>query len=189
MADAAMMKLTQQKHRLSFRRSKQQSRRSTEVFSSMGRNKRLLRELLDRRLLIITTHSNRRIISPQPLNRLEIYRQTQNQMRQLRGGERVKMFALSVENDVGEKLQLTNNRNYITKIEGLTPATANIATSVLSGMDGSKLNRANIPNRNIVLTIYPQIPIEENRIFLYRWFMPGKRNYNILCKWRTSCTH
>lgn len=84
------------------------------------------------------------------------------------------MFALSVENDVGEKLQLTNNRNYITKIEGLTPATANIATSVLSGMDGSKLNRANIPNRNIVLTIYPQIPIEENRIFLYRWFMPGK---------------
>ena len=83
------------------------------------------------------------------------------------------MFTLIVENSRGERLNLTESKNYyLLRVDGLTPPTAAISTAVVGTMDGEKFNAAWLNMRNPVLTIRPHNPVEENRINLYRWFSP-----------------
>lgn len=81
------------------------------------------------------------------------------------------MYTLNVSTSSGNTIQLVPNSNYaITDISGLTPPTANINSSAVGGADGSVFNSARLDARNIVLTIVPYQPIEQNRLQLYRIF-------------------
>lgn len=81
------------------------------------------------------------------------------------------MYSLIVENDSGEWLQMTGNKNYdILNIEGACPPAANINTSPVVGMDGTLFNSARANQRNIVLTVAIHMPIESNRFNLYNFF-------------------
>lgn len=81
------------------------------------------------------------------------------------------MFTVTVENDSGERLQLTQNSNYsITKIDGLNPPTATINSTAVSGFDGEQYNSGRINTRNLVLTIVINPDIEKNRLALYKVF-------------------
>lgn len=85
------------------------------------------------------------------------------------------MFNLKIENRFGEILSLTYNGNYIvTKIDGLGPPKAILNISKVAGMPGGLFNSASIEVRNIVLTVYPQVPVEKNRLELYRHFQSGE---------------
>lgn len=85
------------------------------------------------------------------------------------------MFKLSITNDLGKTIQLTQNPNYrITNIDGLTPPKASINTSSYAGGDGAEFNSARLDTRNVVLTIVPDSPIEKNRINLYKFFQVKK---------------
>ena len=80
------------------------------------------------------------------------------------------MFTLKIENRFGDVLELTHNRNYIvTGVEGLNPPKAKINLSDVAGMDGALFNSAKAETRNLVLTVLPQTPVEENRLTLYRF--------------------
>ena len=49
------------------------------------------------------------------------------------------MFTLIAENSRGERLNLTESRNYdLLRVDGLTPPTAAISTAVVGTMDGEK---------------------------------------------------
>ena len=86
------------------------------------------------------------------------------------------MYTLKAKNKRGDILTLTNNPAYdLVSVEGLTPSTANIATSALGQLDGTKFNSARLNERNILLTIAPKSDIETNRINLYRWFSPKQQ--------------
>ena len=92
------------------------------------------------------------------------------------------MYRLIVENEKGERLELTNNRNYnVLDVAGTNPPAARINTSEIAGIDGSKMNSANINQRNIVITLAIQPPIEDNRLTLYKFFRV-KRRIRIFCK-------
>lgn len=92
------------------------------------------------------------------------------------------MFSLSVQNDRGETLSLTENKNYtVTKITGLTAAGCTINTSAVSGQDGEKFHSSRINKRNIVITVLPEYPVDENRINLYRFF-PEKGTVRLFYK-------
>lgn len=81
------------------------------------------------------------------------------------------MYSLAVSNKFGEKLTLTNNPDYIvTNITGLAAAGNVINTSTVSGADGEQFNSSRIAKRNIVITILPNAPVDENRNRLYRYF-------------------
>lgn len=81
------------------------------------------------------------------------------------------MFELSVKNEFGEVLELTNNPNYdVLSVRGLNPAPASINTVAVSGIDGTRFNSARIGERNVVITLNINGAIEENRIALYRYF-------------------
>lgn len=86
------------------------------------------------------------------------------------------MFEFSVQNDKGEILELTENPNYnVTQITGLTPAGCTINTAAVAGMDGEAFNSVRINKRNIMITIIPEHPIEQNRNLLYRYFPEKKK--------------
>lgn len=81
------------------------------------------------------------------------------------------MYELSVENEFGEALTLTNCPDYdVLEVQGLNPAPANINTVAVSGIDGTRFNSARIGERNIVIRLNIRPPIEENRINLYKYF-------------------
>lgn len=81
------------------------------------------------------------------------------------------MFDLFVENDRGERLELSHNPNYIIKnITGLNPSKASINTSPVSTFDGVRLNSSRIGARNLVITLVIEGEIERNRINLYKYF-------------------
>ena len=89
------------------------------------------------------------------------------------------MYSLKVENDRGNILELTGNRDYtVFKIEGLTPPQATVNSSVNTTTDGSKINSARLENRNIVLYISIDNDVEVNRINLYKYF-PVKKNIKL----------
>ena len=80
------------------------------------------------------------------------------------------MFTLKIENRFGDILELTHNKNYIvTEVGGLNPPKAKINLSDVAGMDGALFNSAKAETRNLVLTVLPQTPVEENRLTLYRF--------------------
>ena len=89
------------------------------------------------------------------------------------------MYSLKVENDRGDALELTNNRNYsVYKIEGLTPPQATINASVNTTTDGSNINSVRLGNRNIVIYTTIEGDVEANRINLYKYF-PVKKTIKL----------
>jgi phage-related protein len=81
------------------------------------------------------------------------------------------VYKLSVENEYGEVLELTDNPDYdVLSVAGLNPPAADINTVAVSGMDGTRYNSARVGQRNIVITLNINGDIEANRINLYRYF-------------------
>lgn len=80
------------------------------------------------------------------------------------------MYDLIAENHRGEQMQLTGNRNYVVTVTGLFPPAATVNTAAAANFDGAKFNSSCVNPRNIVLTIWPRPPIEQNRLTLYRYF-------------------
>ena len=81
------------------------------------------------------------------------------------------MYHLIVENEKGDRLELTNNRNYdVLEVTGTNPPTAAINTVKVAGFDGSRFNSSRVEQRNIVITLNIQHPIEANRLTLYQFF-------------------
>ena len=76
------------------------------------------------------------------------------------------MFTLKVENIKGAVLELTDNEEdyQIANIEGITPPNANINTSTYANGDGSAFNSSKIPNREIVITVYINGDVSQNRL-------------------------
>ena len=87
------------------------------------------------------------------------------------------MFDLSVENEYGESLALTNNPAYVIKaIDGLNPPEAIINTTLRAGHDGSLFNSAYLDNRLLTITLAINFPAERNRNILYSFFQSGKKS-------------
>lgn len=81
------------------------------------------------------------------------------------------MYTLTVENESGERLQLTGNRNYdVLDVAGTSPPAAAINTVNVVGMDGAKFNSSRVGTRNLVITLNIHHPIEINRLALYKFF-------------------
>lgn len=80
------------------------------------------------------------------------------------------MYTCKIENEYGEQLELTNNRNYtVYKIDGLEPPTATINTSPVANFDGSRFNSSRTNERNIVIYLVIENDCEHNRINLYKY--------------------
>ena len=80
-------------------------------------------------------------------------------------------YKLFAENERGERLSLTENPNFdILSVEGTNPPPSAINTVPIVGLDGTRFNSSRVEQRNIVLTLNIQQPIENNRIVLYRFF-------------------
>lgn len=82
------------------------------------------------------------------------------------------MFTLKVENQKGAVLELTNREEdyQVAEIDGLNPPNATINTSSYANGDSSSFNSSKIPNREIVITIYINGNIAQNRLRLYTYF-------------------
>lgn len=81
------------------------------------------------------------------------------------------MYRLIAENEKGERLELTNNRNFdVLEVTGTNPPAAAINTVNVAGMDGSRFNSSRVERRNIVITLSIHHPIETNRLTLYNFF-------------------
>ena len=81
------------------------------------------------------------------------------------------MYEAKVENQYGKTLNLTQNPNYdVLKIDGLTPPDALLIMNEISNFDGSIYNGSRLSNRNIVITIKPNFPVERNRLAIYEYF-------------------
>ena len=92
------------------------------------------------------------------------------------------MFQCIIENEYGEQLELTNNKNYtVYKIEGLEPPNATINTSPIANSDGSRYNSARTDERNIVIYLVIEGDCETNRINLYK-YVRTKRYIKVYCK-------
>ena len=78
------------------------------------------------------------------------------------------MFQLTLENERGKQMILHPSTQYVvTNIQGLTPPTATINSSVVALQDGEVYNSARVKVRNIVISVKPQPDVEKNRIALY----------------------
>lgn len=81
------------------------------------------------------------------------------------------MYELSIVNEFGEVLPLTNNPDYdIIAVAGLNPPPAAINTVAVSGIDGTRYNSARLGERNVVIDLHINGDIETNRINLYKYF-------------------
>lgn len=79
------------------------------------------------------------------------------------------MFELILENQRGDRVALTNNKNYaITGMDGLHPPGANIVTSQVSLYDGSKFNNAKVNDRQLDIAVAIQYDVENSRVALYK---------------------
>lgn len=87
------------------------------------------------------------------------------------------MFTCIIENVRGATLRLTQNEsNYLLlSIAGLSPPGAQINTTKIAGMDGTRFNSASLNQRNIVFTIKLVGDIEANRLALYSFFHSKER--------------
>lgn len=82
------------------------------------------------------------------------------------------MFVAKIENTKNNILTLTQNESdfQVISIEGLNPPNAQINTSKIAGLDGSRFNSSTLNERNIVITIKLNGDVEKNRINLYSFF-------------------
>lgn len=85
------------------------------------------------------------------------------------------MFSLIIENQSGQKLNLTENPNYYTIAEGFNAITANVNTTASAVGHGTTFNSAKISNRNITLQIILRGDVEASRIALYPFFTPSSQ--------------
>lgn len=85
------------------------------------------------------------------------------------------MYSLSIKNQSGQILNLTENPNYITIANGFNALTANVNTTVSAVGHGTAFNSAKIGNRNITLQIILKGDIEASRIALYPFFTPSSQ--------------
>lgn len=85
------------------------------------------------------------------------------------------MYTLSVANEKGDQLQLTQNINYtIINVDGLNPPTANINTAINANFDGATFKSSRLNTRNIVIKLAIEGNVETNRIALYNYFKSKK---------------
>lgn len=82
------------------------------------------------------------------------------------------MYTAKIENSNGQMLTLTQNEsNYqVISITGLNPPPAQINTTNIAGIDGSKFNSAKLDTRNIVIMLKLNGDVEGNRLALYQMF-------------------
>lgn len=82
------------------------------------------------------------------------------------------MFVCRIENTKNNILRLTQNESdfQILSVQGLNPPNAQINTSKIAGLDGSKFNSSTMNERNLVIMIKLRGDIEKNRIRLYSFF-------------------
>lgn len=84
------------------------------------------------------------------------------------------MYKLIIENKRGQQLELTNNEKFtIDKITGLTPPAAEISVSENIN-DGCEFKHERTSKRNVVIDMYINKPVEDNRIELYTYIKNGK---------------
>ena len=91
------------------------------------------------------------------------------------------MYQIVLQNSKGDRLDVTDGRDFETTASGLSPTAANIVTSTVAATDGVRYVSAKRDKRNIVLMIYPLRNIEANRIRLYR-FCPTKNQLRVCFK-------
>ncbi len=92
------------------------------------------------------------------------------------------MYSLSVKNNQGKELKLTNNPDYIVyQIDGLTPPPATINSSVNATVDGSTITSTKLEDRNIVIYAALRGNIETSRLRLYEYF-PSKKTVTLYFK-------
>lgn len=82
------------------------------------------------------------------------------------------MFKCKIENVKNDTLTLTQNEGnfQVLSITGLNPPNAQINTSNVAGLDGSKFNSSKLQNRNIVIMLKINGDVETNRLNLYKYF-------------------
>lgn len=81
------------------------------------------------------------------------------------------MFSLTVKNKYGKEMNLTQNPNYcVYDIDGLSPPDATINTTKTVAADGSLFNSAYLNNRQIIITMTIESPVEDGREKLYDFF-------------------
>lgn len=79
------------------------------------------------------------------------------------------MYKLSLENQYGNNIELTHNRNYaIYEISGLHPSNAIISTDSLAIYDGEKFTSSKVDKRTINIQFGITKNAETNRIALYK---------------------
>lgn len=84
------------------------------------------------------------------------------------------MFELSIENEFGKKLNLTNNKDYyVLSVEGLASLAGEVFTQGLAFKHGSVFKNSKVSERNIVITLKLNNDIEKSRINLYDFFKVG----------------
>lgn len=92
------------------------------------------------------------------------------------------MYTLSVKNNLGKELKLTNNPDYIVyQIDGLTPPPATINSTVNATVDGSTITSTKLEDRNIVIYAALRGDIEASRLRLYEYF-PSKKTVTLYFK-------
>lgn len=80
------------------------------------------------------------------------------------------MYKLSLENQYGNNIELTHNRNYaIYEISGLHPPNAIISTDSLAIYDGEKFTSSKVDKRTINIQFGITKNAETNRIALYKF--------------------
>lgn len=92
------------------------------------------------------------------------------------------MYSLAIQNEYGELLNLTGNSAYtVLTVTGTNPPPATINTANIAGVDGTRFNSSKMNQRNIVIKLNIEQPIEQNRLALYR-FIRVKRKLRIFYK-------
>ena len=82
------------------------------------------------------------------------------------------MYSAKIENKNGDLMILTGDEPVyqVVSIQGLNPPPAQINTTNIVNMDGSRYNSAKLLTRNLVITIRINGEVEQNRLRLYRYF-------------------
>ena len=84
------------------------------------------------------------------------------------------MYRLSLENENGDKIELTNNPNYDVTVTGLNPVQSDVITSPVANYNGGRYVSSRQKVRNVVVNIFIKEPVEANRINLYKYIKSKK---------------
>jgi len=81
------------------------------------------------------------------------------------------MFTLKAENKRGRVIELTGNPSYeVMSVTGLNPPNATVNMSAVANLDGKFFNSSKINERNVVIMLKINQPVESNRIAIYDYF-------------------